>query len=398
MQKQAMILNISHNELRQILALKELGYYVVATGNRPGLIGEKCVDKYIQADYSDKEKILELAEYLKIDAICACCNDFGVITAAYVAEKMGLSGHDTYENALTIHHKDRFKQFARKHGINTPQAEWFSEETAAINWLDNAEYPIIVKPTDLTGGKGVSKANTYNEAVEAISMAFLTSKIKKIVIEPFIEGSQHACCTFIMNKKVVAYCTNNEYSYINPYLVEIDTYPAENFESVKHILINEAEKMCSLLNLRDGILHMQYRVKNGKPYIIEVMRRILGNLYMIPAEKHTGINWDYWEARAHCGLDCSDFPASFKGEGFYAYKTIMGHKNGKIKKIIIPEDIKKYIFYEYILWTRDKPIENYKSEQLGFLFFKFDTKEEMNSVLFDRYNEIFVEYSTEDVV
>jgi len=195
-----------------------------------------------------------------------------------------------------------------------------------------------------------------------------------------------------MNKKVVAYCTNNEYSYVNPYLVEIDTYPAENFESVKSILINEAEKMCSILCLNDGILHIQYRMKNGKPYIIEVMRRVLGNLYMIPAEKHTGINWDYWEVRSHCGLDCSCFPTSIERKDFYAYKTIMGQKNGQIKDLIIPEDIKKYIFDEFRLWSPGKVIENYKSEQLGFLFFHFGTKEEMNSALLDRYNEIFVEY------
>jgi carbamoylphosphate synthase large subunit len=396
MQKKAMILNISHNELRQILALKELGFYVVATGNKPGLIGGKYVDKYIPADYSDKEKILELAKSLKIDAICACCNDFGVITAAYVAEKMELSGHDTYENALIIHHKDRFKQFAKMYGINTPQAECFSEQNDAINWLNETRYPIIVKPTDLTGGKGVSKANTYKEAVEAIKTAFLLSKSKRIVIEHFIEGTQHACCTFIMKQKVVAYCTNNEYSYVNPYLVEIDTYPADNFESIKPIILNETEKISSILGLKDGILHIQYRMKNGKPYIIEIMRRVLGNLYMIPAEKHTGINWDYWEARSHCGLDCSDFPSSFERKGFYAYKTIMGQKNGKIKKLIIPEAFKKYIFDEYILWSQDKQIENHKSEQLGFLFFQFDSKEEMNEILFDRYNEIFLEYYMDD--
>lgn len=391
-QKRVLILNTSHNDLRQILALKELGYYVIATGNQPGLMGEKYVDKYVQADYSNKEKILELAKSLDVEAICACCNDFGVITASYVAEKMGLPGHDTYENALIMHHKDRFKQFAKEHGIQTPQAEYFLEEKEAINWLDNAEYPVMVKPTDLTGGKGVSKANTYEEAVEAIKMAFFRSKIKRIIIEPFIEGTQHACCTFIMNEKVVAYCTNNEYSFANLYLVEIDTYPANNFKSVKTFLLSEVEKMCSILKLKDGILHIQYRMKDGKPYIIEAMRRILGNLYMIPAEKHTGINWDYWEAKTHCGLDCSDFPAHFGEKSFYAYKTIMGTKNGRIKKVIIPETFKKYIFDEFMLWNPDKPIENYLSEQLGFLFFQFKTKEEMNFVLFDRYNDIYVEY------
>jgi len=391
MQKRVLILNTSHNDLRLILALKELGYYVIATGNQPGLIGEKFVNEYIRMDYSDKEKALELSEKLKIDAICACCNDFGVITAAYVAEKMGLPGHDTYENVLIMHHKDRFKQFAREHGIQAPHAEYFSTEAEAAAWLGNAEYPVIVKSADLSAGNGVSRADTYKESVEAIKKAFYCSRIKRIVIEPFIEGSQHACCTFLINRKVAAYCTNNEYSFVNPYRVEIDTYPAKNFESVKEILLGEAEKMASLLNLKDGIFHMQYRVKEGKPYIIEAMRRVLGNLYMIPAEKLTGINWDYWEARTHCGLDCSDFPANIKQKGFYAYRAIMSKENGTVKKIVIPALFSKYIFDECMLWQPDKPIRNYMSEPLGFLFFQFDSEKEMNDIMLNQYDDIYVE-------
>lgn len=157
--KKVLILNTSHNDLRLILALKEMGFYVVSIGNRPGLVGEKYVNQYIQMDYSCKEEVLALSRKLNIDAICACCNDIGVITAAYVAEEMGLPGHDSYENTLIMHHKDRFKKFAREYGITTPQSEYFFEEEDAVKWLDKAEYPIIVKPTDLSAGRGVAKAD-----------------------------------------------------------------------------------------------------------------------------------------------------------------------------------------------------------------------------------------------
>lgn len=390
--KKVLILNTSHNDLRLILALKEMGFYVVSIGNRPGLVGEKYVNQYIQMDYSCKEEVLALSRKLNIDAICACCNDIGVITAAYVAEEMGLPGHDSYENTLIMHHKDRFKKFAREYGITTPQSEYFFEEEDAVKWLDKAEYPIIVKPTDLSAGRGVAKADCYEEAKSAIRNAFEHSRIKHIVIEPYIDGSQHACCTFILNKKVVAYCTNNEYSFVNPYRVEIDTYPADNFDCVRDHLINEAEKMVNILGLKDGILSMQYRIKDGKPYIIEAMRRILGNLYMIPAEKLTEINWDYWEARTHCGLDCSHFPVDIQQHGFWAYRTIMGTQNGVVKSLVVPDDLRKYIFDECILWRSGDYIKDYMSEPLAFLFFKFDSKEEMNHVMLDQYNRIYAEY------
>ena len=93
--KKALLLCASHNDLGLIRALKKLGYYIIVTGNIPGQIGQKYADKYIKADYSDKELILEIAKREKIDAICQCCNDFGVYTAAYVAEKLNLPGYDS---------------------------------------------------------------------------------------------------------------------------------------------------------------------------------------------------------------------------------------------------------------------------------------------------------------
>ena len=101
--KKALLLCASHNDLGLIWALKRLGYHILATGNLPGLPGEKHVDKYIQADYSDKELILNIAKNEKISAICHCCNDFGVYTAAYVAEKLGLPGYDSYNTTLILH-------------------------------------------------------------------------------------------------------------------------------------------------------------------------------------------------------------------------------------------------------------------------------------------------------
>ncbi|MDR2651597.1 MAG: ATP-grasp domain-containing protein [Prevotellaceae bacterium] len=389
--KKVLILNVSHNELRLIKALKTLNFYVIATGNRPDLIGKKHVDEHIIADYSDKDAILQIAKEREIDAVCACCNDFGVITAAFVAEKMGLNGHDTYENTLLLHHKDKFKLFAEKHKINVPKGKNFSNAEDAEKWAGTAKYPIIIKPIDLTGGKGITTVHSFFEAQGAIDNAFVVSKNKKIVIEQYIEGTQHAICTFLINKKVKAYCSNNEYSVINPYCVEIDTYPASNFNLLKDFLINTIETIADALELVDGIFHMQYRVdKDGVPYIIESMRRVLGNLYMLPAEKLTGINWDYWEARTQCGLDCFDFPSRINKKGFFAYRTIKATQNGKIKDIIYSDICKKFMFDQYLLWKPNDEITDYVKEQLGFLFFQFNSIEEMNDVMLNCYNDLYI--------
>lgn len=390
--KKALILNISHNEFGPIRALHELGYYVIATGNNPSLAARNVVDEYIQADYSDKDLILRIAEEKKIDAICSCCNDFGVLTAAYAAERMGLKGHDTYETALTLHHKDRFNEFAKQHGIQSPISTGFVDIVKAKEWLKEASYPLMIKPIDLTGGKGCSRADSYMEASVAVDKAFAASRIKHIVIEPYIEGTQHACCTFLKDKKVVALCTNNEYSLTNPYKVEVDTYPAIGFEPIRAFMVAQIEKMASLLDLKDGIFHAQYIMKDGQPYIIEVMRRILGNLYMLPAMKLTGLDWDYWETRAHCGLSLESLPVSMEQKGYWSYRCVMGNRNGIVKGVHIPEEMKRRMFDKFELWKPGDVIEDYTNSQLGFYFFQFDSEAQMKEMMVDCYGEIYAEY------
>lgn len=215
----ALLLCASHNDLGLIRPLRKLGYEIIVTGNQSGLVGEKYADKYIQADYSDKELILQIAQNENIDVICQCCNDFGVYTAAYVAEKMNLPGYDSYETTRILHNKDKFKEFAKKNEILSPVSNVFSNAQNAIEFLANATFPIIVKPTDASAGNGIHRADTEKEAINAIQVAFQKSRVGRIVIEPFVTGTQHGFCTFLIDKKVVAYSSNNEYSILNPYRV-----------------------------------------------------------------------------------------------------------------------------------------------------------------------------------
>lgn len=391
--KKALILNISHNDIGTISSLKKLGFYVIGTGNNPTLPGKELVDEYIQADFSDKELILSIAINKKIDAICSCCNDFGVITAAYVAEKLNLPGHDTFQNALTLHHKNRFKEFAIKHGIITPPSEAFNDYQRAFSWIAEQSFPLMIKPVDMTGGKGCSKINSIDEASSAIHHAFNSSKGKVIVIEPYITGTQHACCTFVIDKKVRMICSNNEYSIVNPYKVEVDTFPADDFEDVEPIIVEQIEKIVNILNLNDGIFHVQYIMSNGVPYIIEVMRRVLGNLYMYPAMKLTGLDWEYWETRVHCGLDTKHFPRYTGQHGFWAYRALMGSQNGIVKGLKISSDILEHQIYKFILHEpNDYLIKDHQTEQLGFLFFEFSSRNEMDEMMVKRYGEIQLEF------
>lgn len=388
MQKRILVPNGSYTEIRLIEAYKKMGLYVITSGNAPDLEGHKYADEYVCHDYSDYEGMLEIAKKLNIDYVSTCANDFGVITAAYIAEKLGLPGHDNFETARIIAEKDRFKKFAQKNGLLVIPSVGFYDVDSAIEYVETTEYPIIVKPTDLTGGKGVSRADTFEEARLAIFNAFERSKSKNIVIEPFIEGSQHSFCAFVVGGKVATYSSYNEYGSPNdPYLVGYTTSPAKELPEIARIMMEQIEIISDLLKLNDGIFHIQYRMHNGKPLIMECMRRCLGNHALLSASIQTEFSWEEWQAKAHCGMDCSDIPPTNSVPKYISEYYIQTERNGVVKDVVIDSELKKYIHTFIEQWYPGAVIDNYCVDKLGFLFFQFPS-EKIQDEFCEKFTEL----------
>jgi biotin carboxylase len=374
--RRLLILNGSHSDIPLIKAAKSLGFYVITTGNNPHLIGHAQADEYHCGDFSDHEAMLKMAERLKIDAVCSCANDFGAITASYISEKMGLPGHDPYEMALLLHHKDRFKTFSSTHDIPTPCAEIFGDINAALSSAKRYRFPLIVKPIDLTGGKGVSKVTSLGTYADAVALAFSLSRMHRIVVEEFIEGTQHSFSTFILKGKVVFYFSDNEYSYPNPFLVSTSAAPATNVAAVSGPLIHIAEKMALLLSLKDGVFHIQYLYNDGEPQIIEITRRCSGDLYPYPVDYSTGLDWASWIVRAETGMDCSAFPQVAQ-KGFCGRHCLMSTKNGTVHHVLIDESLAGNVTHQLMWGDKGWRIKNYMEEKIGIVVLKYDSMDEM---------------------
>jgi len=374
--KRLLILNGSHSDVPLIEAGKRLGFHVITTGNDPSLVGHRYADEYHCVDFSDKRAILDLSRKLNIDAICSCANDFGAITAAYVAEEMGLPGHDPYEAALTLHQKHRFKAFALSSKISTPYAaSFFSLEQASAE-LDKLSFPLIVKPVDLTGGKGVTKAGSKEEYLKAIGHAFSSSRMKQFLVEEFIQGSYHSLTTFVLDRKIVFCFSDNEYSYVNPYHVTTSAAPAVGIDKVLHQLKEEAERMIDLLSLSDGIFHMQYIQTGSKAWIIEVTRRCSGDFYPYPVKYATGVDWAEWIVKAESGIDCGDFPQAVQ-RGFYGRHCIMGRRSGVLKGVKISRELESNVVDRFTILNKGDAIRDWMVDKAGVLFLQYGTMEEM---------------------
>lgn len=371
--KKILIPNGSFHDIPLIKEAKKLGYYVITSGAAPKAVGHSYADRYVYGDFSDKVRMLQIAQEEDVDAICSNCNDFGYLSACYAAEKMGLPGHESYEKAVILHHKDAFKEFAKKWHLSTPAAMHFTEESTAMDWCCQAEYPLIVKPTDLGAGQGIHRVNDLLEAKAAIQDALQKSKNRAIVIEPFIEGTSHSFNAFIIGQRVASWYSDNEYMLFDPYRVSTSASPATGIEKALPVLLHDTNLVAEKLDLPDGLLHSQYIMdKEGNPHILEITRRMSGDWYPYPEMRATGIDWMRYIVMAQCGMDCSEFPSNVRQRGFTGRHCLNAPYPGKIKSFKVAPELEQYV-YDRIIWGGEgfevkKPEKDYP----GILFLEFD--------------------------
>lgn len=391
--KKVLILNGSISEAPIIEEAKRLGFYVITSGNMPELYAHKLADEYIQADYSDKEAVLKIVKDNNIDGIITCANDFGTITASYVAEKLGLLGHDTYANAMLLHQKDQFKEYIQKKGYPCPYSVGFDNEDKAMEFIENTEYPIIVKATDLTGGKGILKAENIEEAKYAVKNAFDRSRIKHIVVEPYIVGDQQSIVVFIKDKKIISSATCDVFSPINPYLIQSELLPGWHEKEMKEILHPIIEEICEDLCLVDGVLTVQYIIKDGIPYIIELMRRTLGNQFLTGVVSVTGFPWEEAVVKSETGMSLDDIKVK-KPRALMAGQTgIMADREGIVKSYSIDPELQKHIYQKIELRGVGSAIEDHMSERIAHIFYAYDSHEEAYNVVSNINDKFNIEIS-----
>ena len=146
----------SMQQIPIIKKAKEQGIYVITCDYAPENPGHKFADEYHNVSTTYLDGVLELAKGLDIDGIVAYASDPAAPTAAYVAEKLGLPGNP-YESVKICTQKDLFRKFLKDHGFNCPVAEGYTSYEDALADIDKFRVPVMVKPVDSSGSKGVVK-------------------------------------------------------------------------------------------------------------------------------------------------------------------------------------------------------------------------------------------------
>ncbi|MBQ7288606.1 MAG: ATP-grasp domain-containing protein [Clostridia bacterium] len=382
--KKILMLGGSMQQIPAIKQAKEKGLFTITCDYLPDNPGHKYSDAFYNVSTTDKEAVLKLAKELDIDGIVAYASDPAAPTAAYVAQKMGLPGNP-YESVEILTQKDLFRDFLQKHGFNTPMACGYTNFEDANADIERFKFPVMVKPVDSSGSKGVVKIESKNQLKEAVEEALSYSRAKRIVIEEFIQkkGYQISGDGFSVNGELVFTSYGNElYSGkgTREYVALGEFWPSLLSPDLKKKVDNELQKLIKALGMKTCAYNIEVILdKNDDVYILELGPRNGGSYIPQLIKYATGVDLIDYTIRAAVGEDCSDLkPAETNGcfSNYMIYSTV----SGKFDTLWFSDSFKKNNLLDvYCTYSVGDEVHAYQNttHSLGTIIFKANSVEEM---------------------
>lgn len=391
-QKKLLLLGGLRYLLPVIEAAHKLGCFVITCDYLPDNIAHKFSDKYINASIIEKEEILKIAKENKIDGIMSFAVDPGVLTASYVAEKLGLPGCP-YESVQILQNKVRFRQFLTDNGFNVPKARGYSSTNEALLDFTSFNFPVIVKPVDAAGSKGVTKVESIEQLKPALDEAMRFSlKAKEIIVEDYIESKGFASDTdsFSINSDLQFVSFSNQFfdaKAKNPYTPAAYSWPALMDQRHQKELANELKRLVRLLKLGTSIYNIEVRVgKDDKPYIMEVSPRGGGNRLSEMLRHASGTDLISLAVRSAIGEPIEELQMPVYN-GYWAEIILHAEKDGMFDSLFIDPYLKKNNIIEIDLWvTEGEKVNSFNSatDAIGTLVLRFDSEEEIKQAMIKR--------------
>ena len=386
-QKKIMLLGGIHYLLPVIKAAHEQGYYVITADYLPDNVAHTYSDEYVNVSIVDKEAVLKVAQEKQIDGIISFGVDPGVVSAAYVQEQMGLPQMGPYESVRILQNKDLFRAFLKEHGFNVPNARSYTSKEIALSDTDWFSYPMIVKPTDSAGSKGVTRIDSLEEYEVAVDYAFEKSISGTIIVEEFIDkvGCSSDTDSFLLNGELKFVSFNAQRfdeSAANPYTPAAYSWPS-TFVEHEEYLRSELQRLLSLLNMKTSVFNIETRVaSNGKPYIMECTPRGGGNRLCEMLRYATEVDLITAQVRAAVGDSVEDVEQQ-PYNGHWAEIILHADKDGIFSNLEIASDLPAKVI-ERDLWVKkgdNVTAFHGANDAIGTLVLQFANEHDLENVL-----------------
>lgn len=388
--KKILLLGGSAAQLIAIRKAKELGYYTVLCDFLPDNPGQYIADSFHLVSTTDKDAILKVAQEEKIDGIVAYSSDPAAPTQAYVANKMGLKGMD-YDIVRHFCEKHLFREFLVKNNFNVPQSvdvqvpyDIYKIDTSHLN------YPVIVKPTDSSGSKGVTVLESADRIADALQYAQQYSRNGMLIIEEFIvRDHPHVIEAeiFVIDGKVVSWGLINSIrdKESNPLLPSAYTYPLNLPAERKAIVKSEVSRLVAATGNTSGAFNIEMIItKDNRLYFLDAGPRNGGN--MLPEFISMIARKDMVTATLKTAMgEISDIDVALDGEegGYWGLGVLHTSKAGSFAGIDYSSLAQKCLLRENIQKEMGESVRPFErcNDLVGLNFCHFQSKEEMDEVM-----------------
>ena len=383
MDKKILMLGGAYAQIPIIVEARQQGLHVITCDYLPDNPGHRLADEYYNISTTDIDAVLQLAKDIRPDFIMAYASDPAAPVATWVSEKLKLPTNP-YRSVQILSEKDLFRNFLTTNGFNAPKSLGFSEDGLSLARIEDFHFPLILKPTDSSGSKGVVKITGPDQLDKAAAYALSFSRKKRIVVEEFIDtaGNQLHGDGYVLDGQLV-FCYLGDHHYdvpVNPFVPYATTWPSKEPVSILEEVQKEVQRVLSLLGFDNGPINIEARIYREMIYIMEIGPRNGGNFVPQVLKWITGFDMVKAEIDRLLGK-----PVVVSGlkQGVGAYYVIHSATDGILKQVSIDHRLNPYLKESHLYVQEGGEVRSFQGSNaaIGVVLLQFDSVERMDQVI-----------------
>ena len=269
------------------------GAYVIVADYYPDSPAKKMADESWLISTADTEALAEKCEAAGVDGVISAFDDFNVICSQKLSDRIGKPFYATKTQVERTMDKVSFKELCRQNHVpSTPEFELDRELSREC--LDKIQYPVIMKPADSSGARGITICNTEPELIEAYNKALAMSKKGNVILEKYILGDEIGVNYILQDGMIRASVLHDRYMQNdngqNVRLPVAYVYPSKYTEQYLKTEDPLVVDMFHSIGMKNGTLFLQGCVDDGVCYFYEMGYRINGAKQYQFLERLCGFN------------------------------------------------------------------------------------------------------------
>lgn len=292
MKSNILIIGSGYEQIDLIKKAKQLNFFVISSDINPNAPGKIYSDKFFIYSTDDKLNNLKIAKKYKVKTVLTSCSELALKTVAYINSKLKLKGLQIDQVSIATN-KLLMKNFFGINKISTTDFISTDKLTEVNTFIDKSNFPIVLKPEESSGQKGIYLLNSKRSLKAKFLSAIEFSDTKRVILEKFAKGKEINVIAIVINKKLKILSISERLKPNNEKYFGIATmhiYPSKLSKKQTELIKSETLKLAKSLGLKYAILYPQFIINYKSINLLEFALRIPGGFMSEIALNSSGVN------------------------------------------------------------------------------------------------------------